>query len=105
VTKNSLSLLVYQTIENPEKRNEFLAILAEILGASAAAIAVEDHQLQWAGFYATHGMDRATVSSYCRHYVGLNPWALRRPPTAGEVRSGDELLSEAEFRETEFTAG
>ena len=93
------------TIDNPQKRNNFLATFAEIIGANAAAIAVEDHQLRWASLRVTHGMDRATIDSYCQYYVGLNPWARRKPSTTGKVRRSLELLSEAEFRETEFYHG
>jgi hypothetical protein len=50
-------------------------------------------------------MNRATIDSYYQYYVSLNPWALRRPSTAGEVRSGMELLGGAELRDTEFNFG
>ena len=58
-----------------------------------------------ASLCVTHGMDPSTIHSYCQYYVGLNPWAGRRPSTVGEVRTSDELLGEAEFRETEFYHG
>jgi len=50
-------------------------------------------------------MDQGTIDSYCSHYVGLNPWALYGVSTPGEVRTSDELLSEAELRKTEFYHG
>jgi len=102
VNRNTLVRFAYEVAANPEKRNDFVAALAGIIDASSAAIAVEDHQLRWATFYATHGMDRATIDSYCQYNVGLNPWAGRRLSTIEEVRTSDGLLSEKEFRETEF---
>src|SRR5215472_830578 len=105
VSQNTLVRFVYETIENPQKRSDFLATFAEIIGASAAAIAMEDRQLRWASLCVTHGMDPSTIDSYCQYYMSLNPWALRRPSTAGEVRTSDGLLSEPEFRDTEFYHG
>jgi len=105
VNQNLLIRFAYEVAVNPEKRSNFVATFAEIVGASAAAVAVEDRQLRGATLLITHGMDRRTIDSYCQYYVGLNPWALRRPSTVGEVRTSDELLSEAEFRETEFYHG
>jgi DNA-binding CsgD family transcriptional regulator len=105
VNQNDLSLFVYETIDNPQKRSGFLATLAGIIGANAAAIKLEDAQLRWASMPATHGMDRAAIDSYCQYYVSLNPWALRGVSIPGEVRTSDELLSEAKLRETEFYRG
>jgi DNA-binding CsgD family transcriptional regulator len=105
VNQNDLSLFVLDTIENPMKRHEFVATFAEIIGASAAGIAVEDRQQRWASLCVTHGIDRVAIDSYCQHYAALNPYALRLPGTPGEVRKSEELLSEAEFRETEFYHG
>jgi DNA-binding CsgD family transcriptional regulator len=105
MTQNTLVDLVYETIDNPEKRSDLVAAFAEVIDAKAAAIAFEDRRLRWASLCVTHGMDRSTIDSYCQYYVGLNPWAGRRPPTVGEVRMSDELLNEAEFRETEFYLG
>ena len=105
MNQNLLIRFAYEVAVNPEKRSNFVATFAEIVGASAAAVAVEDRQLRGATLLITHGMDRRTIDSYCQYYVGLNPWAGRRPPTVGEVRMSDELLNEAEFRETEFYLG
>jgi DNA-binding CsgD family transcriptional regulator len=105
VTLKTLVGLVYESIQNPQKRNDFLAAFAEIIDASAAAIALEDRQLRWSRLYLTHGMDRETIDSYTQYHVSLNPWAGRRTPTVGEVRTGDEVLSVAEFRDTEFYHG
>jgi DNA-binding CsgD family transcriptional regulator len=105
MTRNTLVDLVYETIDNPDKRSDLVAAFAEVIDAKAAAIAFEDRRLRWASLCVTHGMDRSTIDSYCQYYVGLNPWAGLRPPTVGEVRVSGELLSEAEFRETEFYVG
>ena len=105
MTQNSLVRFVYEAIDNPQKRNDFVATFAEVIDAKAAAIAVEDRQLRWASLCVPYGMDRNTIDSYCQHYVSLNPWAARRSPTVGEVRKSEELLSEAEFRETDFYYG
>lgn len=105
MTKDTLLRLLYEAIQNPQKRNDFLAAFAEIIDASAAAIALEDRQLRWSRLYLTHGMDRETVDSYTNYYVTLNPFAARRAPILGEVRTGEQILSEAEFLDTEFYYG
>ena len=105
MTKDTLLRFLYEAIENPQRRNDFLAAFAEIIDANAAAIALEDRQLRWSRLYLTHGMNRETIDSYANYYVSLNPWAGRRTPTVGEVRTGEEVLSVAEFRETEFYYG
>jgi DNA-binding CsgD family transcriptional regulator len=105
LNQKDLSLLAYQTIENPQKRHDFLAPFAEIMGATAAAVKVEDRQLRWSRLPLTHGMDREAIDSYQGYYGGLNPLAPRGVSAAGEVRTSDEVLSDAEFHETEFYQG
>jgi DNA-binding CsgD family transcriptional regulator len=105
VNRDTLLRFAYEVAANPQKRGDFVATFSEVIDAKAAAVAVEDRQLRWANLPITHGMDPSTIQSYCQYYVGLNPWAGRRPSTVGEVRSSDELLSEAEFRDTEFYYG
>jgi DNA-binding CsgD family transcriptional regulator len=105
VNQKNLSLFAYQAIQSPQKQYDFLASLSEIMEAKAALIKVEDHDLRWAFFRLTHGMDRETIDSYCSYYVGLNPWALRGVKTPGEVRTSDQLVSERELRDTEFYHG
>jgi Bacterial regulatory proteins, luxR family len=105
VNQNILVRFAYEVARNPKRRSEFLATFAEIIDASSAAIAVEDHHLRKAILPDAHGLDPSSIDSYCSFYVGLNPWAGRRPSTVGEVRTSDELLSEKELRETEFYHG
>jgi DNA-binding CsgD family transcriptional regulator len=105
LNQKDLSLLVYQTIENPQKRPDFLAAFAEIIDANAAAIRVEDRQLRWASLCVTHGMDQGTIDSYCTYYFGLNPFALRGVSAAAQVRTSEDVMSEAELRDTEFYHG
>jgi DNA-binding CsgD family transcriptional regulator len=105
VTQKDLSLFAYQAIGNPEKQKDFLPAFAEILGAKAAAIAIEDLQHEWATLYLTHGMDRDTVNSYCRYYVSVNPYGSRRPRSPGAVGRGPELISDAEFLDSEYYHG
>lgn len=105
MTLNNLLPLLHEAIQNPQARNDFLAAFAELIDVPAAAIALEDRQLKWARLYLTHGMDRSTIDSYRHYYVGLNPFATGRAPILGEVRIGDELLSETEFLDTEFYHG
>jgi DNA-binding CsgD family transcriptional regulator len=105
VTQNDLSLFVYETIGNPRKRHDFLATFAEIIGVNATAIVVEDRQCRWATFYSTYGMDRATINSYSRYYVGVNPYASRRSRSPGVVSRGSEVLSDAEFLDSEYYHG
>jgi DNA-binding CsgD family transcriptional regulator len=105
MTQSTLVRFAYEVAANPQKRSDFVAAFAEVIDAKAAAVAVEDRQLRWARLLITHGMDQGTIDSYCSHYMALNPWALRRPLTAGGVRRGMDVLSEAEFRDTEFYHG
>jgi DNA-binding CsgD family transcriptional regulator len=97
-----LSRLVLEAIENPRKRNDFLAKFAEINNAKAAAIRVENLQLRSVSFHHTHGMDRSAIDSYEKHYGRLNPFSSCGVNAPGEVRTSDELLSEKELRRTEF---
>ena len=101
----SLINLALEALENPQRRNDFLAAFVKMIDASAAAIVLEDRQHRRASLPLTHGMDRATVDSYTGYYVTRNPYSLLRPSASGAVRKSEELISEADFRETEFYQG
>lgn len=73
MTKNALVRFALESIQNPQKRNAFLAAFTEIINAKAAAIAIEDRQLRGASLLVTHGLDHSTADSYSHYYVGLNP--------------------------------
>jgi DNA-binding CsgD family transcriptional regulator len=93
--RDTLVRLIYESIDEPRKRKEFLAALAEVLEASAVALIAQDRQLRWAIFCASHGVDQATRDAYENHWVGLNPWA----------QIDEDNLTQAELRETELYAG
>jgi hypothetical protein len=46
MTQNTLVDLVYETIDNPDKRSDLVAAFAEVIDAKAAAIAFEDRRLR-----------------------------------------------------------
>jgi DNA-binding CsgD family transcriptional regulator len=103
--RDTLVRLIYESIDEPKKRKEFLAAFAEVLEASAVALILQDRQLRWAIFCASHGVEQATRDAYENHWVGLNPWALRSPEVTGQTRIDGEILTQAELRETELYAG
>jgi hypothetical protein len=71
MTRNTLVDLVYETIDNPDKRSDLVAAFAEVIDAKAAAIAFEDRRLRWASLCVTLGMDRSTIDS-CQHRFKTN---------------------------------
>jgi DNA-binding CsgD family transcriptional regulator len=103
--RDTLVRLIYESIENPLRRRDFLAAFAEVIDASAVGFLVQDRQLRWAIFSADHGMDCEARESYVNHFVAFNPWSRRRPLAAGEARNTTDLLSDAELRDTEFYRG
>jgi len=52
--QNSLIRFIYETIDNPQKRRDFVATFTELINAPAAGIIIEDHQNRWAEFIETH---------------------------------------------------
>jgi hypothetical protein len=66
---------------------------------------LQDSQLRWAIFCTGYGIGREARESYVNHFVALNPWSRRRILAAGQVRNGEDLISDAELRETDFYRG
>ena len=50
-------------------------------------------------------MDQETIDSYCHYYASLNPYTLRQLQNPGDSYKSNELISEAEFKETELYHG
>jgi DNA-binding CsgD family transcriptional regulator len=103
--RDTLVRLIYESIENPSRRHDFLAAFAEVIDASAVGFLVQDKQLRWAIFCTGHGIGREARESYVNHFVALNPWSRRRIVAAGQVRSAADLVSDAELQETDFYRG
>jgi DNA-binding CsgD family transcriptional regulator len=103
--RDTLVRLIYESIENPPRRRDFLAAFAEVIDAVAVGFLLQDRNLRWAIFCTGHGIDREARESYVNHFVALNPWSRRRIVAAGQVRNGEDLISDAELQETEFCRG
>ena len=105
MTQNTLVSFVYETIENPQKRRDFVATFAEVINAPAVGILVQDRQNRWARFCDTHGMDHEACRSYTQYYVGREMYSSRVKCDVGETRSTEGLLTVREVMDTELYHG
>jgi DNA-binding CsgD family transcriptional regulator len=105
--RDTLVRLIYESIDEPKKRKEFLAAFAEVTDSVAAGIVLQDRRNRWAIFCATYGIDQGARDGYTNHYVGLELVSQRQlcSLALGETQKVDQVMDIREFRETEIYHG
>jgi DNA-binding CsgD family transcriptional regulator len=99
---NALVRLIYEAANDPQLWNAFLTKFAEAVHTETAGILTQDKAGQWARMFVTIGMDPASRKSYEEYFVFRNPWLPRRELFAGNVETGEQVLSNRELVKTEF---
>ena len=102
MSQNALVRLIYEAVDDPLVWDAFLTKFAEAVRAETAGLCTEDKAGQWGRNLATVGMDPAWLKSYEEYFVSRNPWQARRKVFAGNVETGEQILSNRELAKTEF---
>jgi DNA-binding CsgD family transcriptional regulator len=100
--QNALVKLIYEAVDDPPLRDEFLAKFCEAVRAETAGLLTQDKAGRWAKIYATVGMDPASRNSYEEYFVSCNPWLPKRKVSAGSVETGGQVFTDRELVRTEF---
>ena len=100
--QNALVRLIYEAIDDPLVWDGFLTKFAEAVHSETAGLCTEDKAGQWGRNLATVGMDPASRKSYEEYFVSRNPWQPKRKVFAGNVETGEQLVSNRELVKTEF---
>jgi DNA-binding CsgD family transcriptional regulator len=102
MSQNALVRLIYEAVDDPLVWDPFLTKFAEAVRAETAGLCTEDRAGRWGRNVATIGMDPAALKSYEEYFFSLDPWQGRRQVFAGNVETGEQLLSNRELVKTEF---
>jgi DNA-binding CsgD family transcriptional regulator len=102
MSQNALVRLIYEAIEDPPAWDAFLNKFAEAVHSETAGLCTEDKAGRWGRNLATVGMDPASRKSYEEYFFSRNPWQPRRKVVAGNVETGEQLLTNRELVKTEF---
>jgi DNA-binding CsgD family transcriptional regulator len=102
MSQNALVRLIYEAVNDPLLWDVFLTKFAEAVHADTAGLLTQDKAGQWARILATVGMDPASRKLYEEYFVSRNPWLPRRKLFAGNVETGEQVLSNRELLKTEF---
>jgi DNA-binding CsgD family transcriptional regulator len=102
MSQNALIRLIYEAIDDPLVWGAFLTKFAEAVHSETAGLCTEDKAGQWGRNLATVGLDPASRKSYEEYFVSRNPWQPRRKAFAGNVETGEQLVSNRELVKTEF---
>ena len=99
--QNALVRLVYEAATDPLVWDAFLTKFAEAVHADTAGLLNQDKSGRWAKNLATVGMDPASRNSYDQYFVSRNPWLPRRKLFAGNVETGEQVISNRELVKTD----
>ena len=95
----------YDAALGPERWPEFLASLADAVGASSAAFYRYDERTGRIGFNYFFGFKPAFVASYARRFASLDPWlAAAKSLPEGTVFTGQSLVPNRSLERSEFYA-
>lgn len=93
----------YDAALGPERWPEFLASLAEAVGAASAAFYLHDGGTDKIGFNYYFGFKPAFITSYARHMASVDPWlAAAKSLPEGSVFTGQSLVPNRSLEHTEF---
>ena len=101
MSQNALVRLIYEAIEDPPAWDAFLTKFAEAVHSETAGLCTEDKAGQWGRNLATVGMDPASRKSYEEYFFSRNPWQPRRKVFAGNVETGEQILSNRDVTRVE----
>jgi DNA-binding CsgD family transcriptional regulator len=102
MSQNALVRLIYEAVNDPLLWDVFLTKFAKAVHAETAGLLTQDKAGQWARILATVGMAPASRKLYEEYFVSRNPWLPRRKLFAGNVETGEQVLSNRELLKTEF---
>lgn len=99
---DALVKLIYEATDDPLLWDAFLTKFAEAVHSETAGLITQDRAGRWAKSIAAVGIDPASIKSYEGYFVAHNPWLPRHRVLAGNVITGEQLLSNRELARTEF---
>lgn len=100
--QNALVRLIYEAVDDPLLWGPFLTKFAEAIHTETAGVFTQDRSGRWARSIAAVGVEAASVKSYEEYFVSRNPWLPRHKVLAGNVVTGQHILSNRELVRTEF---
>jgi len=100
--QNTLVRLIYEAANDLLLWDAFLAKFAESVHTETAGLFTQDKAGQWARSTAAVGVDPTSRKSYEEYFVSRNPWLPRHKVLAGNVVTGEQILSNRELVKTEF---